>query len=79
MGKFALPQYTLLLRTSEGGHLTGLASTYDMARTRRLAQSALRLEPRAASVDIHNYTIDTTELYGAEPIETITLDTELVG
>jgi len=80
MGKastFAPMRYTLLLRTSEGGHLTSMGSTHDIDATRRIAQSALRLEPKAASVDIHHYTINTAELYDAQPLEEVTLDTEL--
>ena len=74
---FGAAQYTLLLRTSEGGHLSGMLSIHDITTTRRIAQSALRLEPKAAMVDIHRYTINAVELYDAQPLETVTLDTEL--
>lgn len=72
-------EYTLIIRNSEGQHITGTPSQGDLAYAKRLAQSALRIDltKTYASVDIYRYC--PTPWQELQPLDTVTLDDESEG
>lgn len=74
MGKrFVSINYTLIIRNAAGDHLNGTVSPHDIAKTRKFAQSLLRLLPEAASVDIHVFD-PASSAAQSQPIESVNWD-----
>jgi hypothetical protein len=67
-------QYTLLMRDSDDQRVNGTVSCRDLAGTRRLARSILRLNSAYALVDIYPHGRSAAALENDVPLERVSLD-----
>lgn len=72
-------RYTVLLLDSNYRRIDGFASTHDLSRTQRVAQSALRLDGRASFAAIHDFSPHAAALDGKQPLINLSLDDEESG
>jgi len=68
--------YSLLVLDSRERIVTGFTTSRDLAGARKVAKSALRLDERAAFVDIHHYAPTAAQLENADPVARVSLDDE---
>ncbi len=71
-------RYTVLLLDAQDRLVTGLSSLHDLAKTQRVARSALRLEGRASFADIYDFVRDESVamLKGKQSLIRVSLDDE---